>query len=365
MLFGVGVALVLQLMVLRPEKAARAPLQISAVGDIIFGRFTTHGYRSLVLDDVFSAVAVPLRADLVLGNLETPVVEVLPERSPLRRGYRFGAKPYVADLMRDAGFTALSIANNHAVDLVADGLTETAEHVAAAGIGVLGRPSADGTPTIDTLEIHGWRVAVIAATTWLNAPVPSGAPSPPLVSSKRLARILSPLVSDAAENHDLVIVSLHWGREYTEIPENRQRHVARVLAEAGADFIWGHHAHLLQGVEWIGDTLVAYSLGNFVFYEGRESGSRNSAILRLTRSVAGRWTDAHLVPIRIEGSRTLRPRPANLVEARRIRRGLRRTSGRLGTRTEVAEDGTLRIMLKRWTPSTQTPRAAAAASQVK
>lgn len=365
MLFGVGVALALQLMVLGPEARARGPLQLSAVGDIIFGQFTTHGYRSFTSDDVFSDVVVPLRADLVLGNLETPVAEVLPKRSPLRRGYRFGATPHVVDLMRDAGFTAVNIANNHAVDLVDDGLTETALHLSAAGVGVLGRPSADGTPTIDTLEIDGWRVAVIAATTWLNAPVPAGAPSPPLVSSKRLARVLSPQVSDAAASHDLVIVSLHWGREYTNTPENRQRHVARALAEAGADLVWGHHAHVLQGVEWIDDTLIAYSLGNFVFKEGRAAGSQHSAILRLTRSAAGHWTDAYFVPIRIEGSRTLRPRPATTVEARQIRRELRRASRRLGTRTEVAEDGTLRIMLRRWTPSTQAPRAAAAARQVK
>jgi poly-gamma-glutamate capsule biosynthesis protein CapA/YwtB (metallophosphatase superfamily) len=72
-------------------------------------------------------------------------------------------------------------------------------------------------------------------------------------------------VTAAARRSDVVIVSIHWGGEYQAAPGPRQRAVARALADAGAGLIVGHGPHVPQRIEWVGETLVAYSLGNFLF----------------------------------------------------------------------------------------------------
>jgi poly-gamma-glutamate synthesis protein (capsule biosynthesis protein) len=68
---------------------------------------------------------------------------------------------------------------------------------------------------------------------------------------------------------ELVIISLHWGPEYTNSPTNMQTQIARGLVDAGADIIMGHHSHTPQPLEWHyredgSRGLIIYSLGNFL-----------------------------------------------------------------------------------------------------
>ena len=65
---------------------------------------------------------------------------------------------------------------------------------------------------------------------------------------------------------DIIIVYLHWGREYAAIPLESQRRIGEYLSYLGVKLIIGSHPHVLQGHEWINNTLVVYSLGNFVFH---------------------------------------------------------------------------------------------------
>lgn len=63
---------------------------------------------------------------------------------------------------------------------------------------------------------------------------------------------------------DVVIVSMHWGTEYTHVPTEEEREIAKYLSSLGVDIIIGHHPHVIQPIEYVGDTLVIYSLGNFI-----------------------------------------------------------------------------------------------------
>jgi poly-gamma-glutamate synthesis protein (capsule biosynthesis protein) len=89
-------------------------------------------------------------------------------------------------------------------------------------------------------------------------------------------------VAAAAEQAAPVVVSVHWGGEYQAAPGPRQRALAEALVAAGADVIVGHGPHVLQRVEWIGESLVAYSLGNFLFDQPYPADCRQGAILRIT-----------------------------------------------------------------------------------
>ncbi len=63
---------------------------------------------------------------------------------------------------------------------------------------------------------------------------------------------------------DVIIVSMHWGVEYTHVPTAEQREIAKYLSSLGVDIVIGHHPHVIQPIEYEGNTLVMYSLGNFI-----------------------------------------------------------------------------------------------------
>src|SRR5690606_18403629 len=73
------------------------------------------------------------------------------------------------------------------------------------------------------------------------------------------------VVRRLARRVDVVVVLPHWGTQYTHVAEPVQHAVARRLARAGADLVVGGHPHWVQGLERVGASLVAHSLGNFVF----------------------------------------------------------------------------------------------------
>ena len=63
---------------------------------------------------------------------------------------------------------------------------------------------------------------------------------------------------------DVIIVAMHWGNEYVNEPTNSQRDIAKYLSGLGVNLIIGTHPHVVQPITYIGDTLVIYSLGNFI-----------------------------------------------------------------------------------------------------
>jgi poly-gamma-glutamate capsule biosynthesis protein CapA/YwtB (metallophosphatase superfamily) len=297
-----------------PTEAEPRPelLDLVFVGDVVLGEYVFDGHRSfagpLAPGDPFAAVAELLRADVVVGNLESPVMRQIPTKSPLRYGHRFGASAPAVAALAAGGFHVMSVANNHANDLGREGLEQTPEVLRAHGITPIGEARHDGAPLrVVTTEHRGWRIGWLAATTWLNhAPVP-GDPKVPVVAVSRLERTLVPLVEQARAEHDLVIVLLHWGRERRERPEAAQVRAAHAFIDAGADLVIGHHPHVLQGIERHGEGLIAYSLGNFLF-PAREEAFRDSAVLRVRvsgepRGIAG--ATAH--PVRLSPAPTHAP----------------------------------------------------------
>lgn len=302
-----------------------ATLDLVFVGDVVLGEYVGDGHRSfagpLAPGDPFADVAELLEADLVVGNLESPVMHEIPKESPLRYGHRFGASaPAVAGLAA-GGFDVMSVANNHANDLGREGLVETPEVLRAAGITPVGEATHDGSPLrVVTLEHRGWRIGFISATTWLNHAPEPGDPKVPVVSVSRLKRTLVPMVEQARPDHDLVIVLLHWGRERRERPEPAQIHAAHAFIDAGADLVIGHHPHVLQGIERYGSGMIAYSLGNFLF-PAREEAFRDSAVLRVRVQVRSRCAEeGETRTIRVGAAPRFAPRRATSTERRVVHR---------------------------------------------
>ena len=93
-------------------------------------------------------------------------------------------------------------------------------------------------------------------------------------------------VSSARKKADFVIVSFHWGTEYTGQAGSEQRSLAHAAIDAGADLVLGHHPHVIQGLEIYKNRLIAYSLGDFVFdHYSRQTGE--AFVLRVTLTTGG------------------------------------------------------------------------------
>ncbi len=266
----------------------RLPFTLALAGDVMLGRGVAQALGG-DWEAAFAEVQPWLaEADLAFANLESPLTTApLPPSVPPIGGdeggaYDLRAPPEAVTALHVAGFDAVSLANNHALDAGEAGLRETVNTLSAAGIAPL----------------VGWETGTLV--NWETGTSPGRSPvhqstnyqSTKLPTCHLLAfdDSVAPLdleaaaeaVAAAAEQADVVIVSIHWGGEYQAAPSPRQRAIARTLADAGARLIVGHGPHVLQRVEWVGDTLVAYSLGNFLFDQPYPAGCRRGAILRVT-----------------------------------------------------------------------------------
>lgn len=211
---------------------------------------------------LFERVAPAIEAaDLALCHLE----------SPLSFDGSFGAFPYfngpaeLAFAIADAGFDGCSTASNHVYDQQEAGLVATLDVLDAAGLGHAGTArSPEEALEPQLYDANGIVVAHLSYTYWIN-----GFALPPADSWR--VGLIDPVRIDGdarrarAAGAELVIVSMHWGTEYVRHPTNEQIRWAEQLSESGVvDVIVGHHAHVVQPVTWIGDTLVFYGLGNFL-----------------------------------------------------------------------------------------------------
>lgn len=177
--------------------------------------------------------------------------------------FTFRSPPWHAAYLRDAGFTLISNANNHARDFGETGRAETYANLVAAGFAVSGGDSNQTRFGYQQLEDGTW-VALVAF-----------GHNPGLMQVTDLARVAS-LVREAGVQADFVIVSCHIGAEgaryetltrsnETFVGENRGNPFAfaRAAVDAGADAVFCHGPHVPRAVEVYKDRFIAYSLGNF------------------------------------------------------------------------------------------------------
>jgi poly-gamma-glutamate synthesis protein (capsule biosynthesis protein) len=274
-------------------------VEIVATGDVNLGGRIGDVIASRGAAWPWTHVAPVLRdADLAIVNLECAVSD---GGTPLDKEYVFRGAPSSLPAMAAAGVDVASLGNNHAADYGRDALVDTVRHVRAAGMTPVGAGSdRDEAYRPAVLRRGGLRIGVVGASRVLPHGFAATDALPGVASAYDERRLVA-AVQQAGSAADLVVVVVHWGVELATQPNAAQRSLARALVEAGADLVVGHHPHVLQPVERIGDAVVAYSLGNFVFSSGSPAGTR-SMILRViaSRGLPLRWEE---VPVRIVGGR--------------------------------------------------------------
>ncbi|WP_079433902.1 CapA family protein [Zoogloea sp. LCSB751] len=213
--------------------------------------------------DPLAAVAPLLAgADYRIGNLECAVAK---SGTPIaNKPYVFRAEPDVVKVLKGR-FDAVAVANNHAGDFGKAAFVETMEHVAAAGIGVVGggRNLAEAHRPL-WIKAKGLRIAILAYNEFKPRSFEAGATTPGIAWSED-SEVISDIRAAKRAGADLVIPFMHWGWEYEPVPGARQRLLARRMIDAGASAVVGGHPHVTQGAEIYKGRPIIYSLGNFVF----------------------------------------------------------------------------------------------------
>jgi len=318
-------------------------IELTFMGDVMFGGTFSGRFvpQDVEAHDPLTEVDAFIASDLPLANLETTVASTIPIAN-MKSNLQFSATPAQVALLPRHGMKTFTIANNHVNDLDGAGVTETARHLEELGITFIGgyvlKPP---VVRVETIEVKGWTVAFIAATTKLNRPQKPGGPVLPMVELAHLQAELVPLIKDARANHDLVIVVLHWGVQYADAPLPEQVAAARAFIDAGARAVIGHHPHVLQAIERYKDGLIAYSLGNFVFQNAVKE-QRDTGVLRLgfSRDGAGCIDLAAFHPLQMRASPVHHPVPVKGADFTGIAKKLQRlsTSAPFTTRWSVEGD---------------------------
>jgi poly-gamma-glutamate capsule biosynthesis protein CapA/YwtB (metallophosphatase superfamily) len=201
-------------------------------------------------------------ADLGICHLETPLA---PEGGPYSGYPSFSAPPEIAAALKDTGYDTCSTASNHTIDQGADGVERTLDALDATGIKHTGSArSAKEAATPLVMDVHGVKVAQVSYSFGFNGiKVPAGKPW--LANQIDVDDVLAAAKKARQAGAQVVIASLHWGVEYQHDATAEQRSQAKkILASDDVDLIVGHHAHVVQPFEKIGDKWVAYGLGNSV-----------------------------------------------------------------------------------------------------
>lgn len=202
----------------------------------------------------------------VIGNFEA-TVPIKHKKTP-NYHFQFSVNKNNLTGLVNAGFTHVSLANNHSLDYGSESFVNTKYVLTNLGIDTFGQPKSFGQNTTTYISASNTKYAIIG----LNE-----------TQMEINQETLLPYIKEAETNSDVQVVYIHWGEEYKHEPSQAQKTIAKMLAEAGIDIIIGHHPHVIQSIEKIDNTLVFYSLGNYIFDQYFTRDVMEGLAIRLTR----------------------------------------------------------------------------------
>lgn len=253
-----------------PLPFMNTPLKLLLVGDVMLGRQVNERLREQPPEYPWgNTLPLFLGADWRACNLECVITDHGSPwaRSPKAHHFQTDAKNLA--VLKAARMDAVSLANNHTLDLNHRGMVEMLRlldgaHVAHSGAGL----DREEATQLAVSEVRGVRIGLLSFTD--NEPAweagedhPGIFYAPVETNDERTAELLQK-VHQARGQVDVLIVAAHWGRNWGDRPPAQHTTLARGLIQAGADVVFGHSAHVCRGVEVFEGGLILYSTGDFV-----------------------------------------------------------------------------------------------------
>ena len=276
--------------------------------------------------------------DLVIGNLETPLIE---DGKPFEnKKYTFKAPLESANALKLAGFTHLSLANNHMMDYGEEGLVSTlntldAQEIKYSGAGIDLKEARRSSFT----KVKGKKFAFLSYSN--TFPTDFYAKKNKAGTAPGYRNYIINDIKKAKLKADYLIIAFHWGAELMQTPKDYQKDLAHLAIDSGADIVLGHHPHVLQGVEYYDKGIIFYSLGNFAFGSYSKS-TTDSIIAKIILKDDGIFI-AEAIPINVNNFEVhFKPIPLEGDKGKKVITHLKNLSKSLGSNVIYA-DGLGRI----------------------
>lgn len=237
-------------------------INLLATGDGLIHRVIYRTYYKNNVYDFSPAVKyvkdIVKNYDIAYYNQETPAGD----DSLAYSGYPLFYTPseYV-DAMIDVGFNTISLASNHSLDKGETGIRNTLNYFKTTDVLYDGMNETENRNYIikEKNNITYTMLSYTTLTNGLSTPKGKG-----YLLNTYSEEVVKKDIAALRDKVDVLIVAMHWGVEYQSKPNEEQEQIAKFLAEEGVDIVIGNHPHVLQPITKIGDTIVMYSLGNFI-----------------------------------------------------------------------------------------------------
>lgn len=261
------------------HNAVPGKVTISFAGDVLFSEGCSVYNHVLGNNGDFSAsfdqklLSRMIDSDIFMLNNEFPYST---GGSPLPgKDYTFRADPSAAAYLDSIGTDIVSLANNHAFDYGPQALDDTFKTLRRVDMPYVGAGENINEAIKPAYFLVEDKTICIIGATQIEGSMSIPHTRPATETENGVFRCvdttkIQEVIADAKSKSDFVIVFIHWGTERTDVVREWQIGTARELTASGADLIIGAHSHCLQGIDFIDDTPVFYSLGNYLFNSNRQ-----------------------------------------------------------------------------------------------
>jgi poly-gamma-glutamate capsule biosynthesis protein CapA/YwtB (metallophosphatase superfamily) len=281
----------------KPKPEPKGRLLIHGTGDVNLDpsyipdlAANGYGYAWSGVDGLFR------QDDLTVVNLECAIST---RGSPVAKEFTFRGPPESLPPMAEAGVEVANLGNNHAYDFGPEALLDSRKHLRQAGIAPVGAgKDQDQALRPALVEVKGWRVAVVGLDMVVDPyPEALATEDKPGTSAGHDTALMLRAIRAAERRADIVIVTIHWGVELDTQPRADQVELGHRFVEAGADVIFGHHAHRLQPMDVYHGRPIFWGLGNFVWPNFSAEGSTTAVaevLVRKNGKLEGRLLPAYI-----------------------------------------------------------------------
>ncbi len=282
------------------ESASEDVIKLLFAGDVgfadgyaILGNIKARGgniesaFDAETLDFMRSADIFMINNEFTFTDRGVPIEE---------KTYTFRCSPEFSRFYKDMGVDIVSLANNHVYDFGEVSLTDTIDTLNNCNVAFVGA----GLNRTEAMKpayyiVNDTCISIVSATQIerVDRPDTKGATdTTPGTFRCWYDDTVLEVIKEAKAHSDYCIAYIHWGTELEEVPDWAQLELAPKLAEAGADAIIGDHPHILQRIDYIGDTPVIYSLGNYLF----NSKTLDTGLMELNINMGDGSLHARFVP---------------------------------------------------------------------
>jgi poly-gamma-glutamate synthesis protein (capsule biosynthesis protein) len=251
-----------------PTPTPMPTVTFGLMGDLGLGRHITSTARQKNnFNWSFQEISPWLKQnDFNLANLESPIISNCPEGKT--GTFTFCGDERFLPYLKENKFI-FNLANNHILNYGMDGLSQTKAFLNQNNITYF--YSHQNSSEFNLVTVNGIKFGFLGYDL--------------VTYGSKLTQVENEIfekISKYDSEVDWLIVSLHWGNEYLESPEDWRVKLAHQLIDRGVDMVVGHHPHVLQKTEVYKDKYIFYSLGNFVFDQNWSKETSASEMVRIT-----------------------------------------------------------------------------------